>query len=354
MVPFKSDMLPVLIGSLPVADHDEALHMVFEYTPEIPLWVQLPVYPEEGMMVQFLPGMPGVTQEDGRVFIDTSGATFEDELLRFYEEYLLVTEGEAPLDGTRFALTEETAKGFFSLLKKIEKTSEPPLALKGQITGPVTLATGMTDQDRRALFYDDRLLDVVVKTLAMKARWQVEKLSQCGVPVIVFIDEPGLAGFGTSAFISISREDINRVLSEVIEAVHEAGGLAGVHVCANTDWSLILDSPADILSFDAYGFFDRLALYEQPLKRFFDQNRILAWGIVPTSDSKDIEKETPSSLVEKWEAQANRLDALGIARATVSAQSLITPSCGTGSLTQSHAVKVLEMTREVSRILRSM
>jgi len=122
----------------------------------------------------------------------------------------------------------------------------------------------------------------------MKPRWQVEKLSQCGVPVIVFIDKPGLAGFGTSAFISISREDINRVLSEVIEAVHEAGGLAGVHVCANTDWSLILDSPADVLSFDAYRFFDRLALYERPLKRFFDQDGILAWGIVPTSDSKDM------------------------------------------------------------------
>jgi len=78
---FKPSMLPVLIGSLPVADHDEALRMVFEYTPEIPLWAQLLVYPEEGMMVQFLPGMPGVTQEDGRVFIDTSGVTFEDELL---------------------------------------------------------------------------------------------------------------------------------------------------------------------------------------------------------------------------------------------------------------------------------
>jgi hypothetical protein len=36
-----------------------------------------------------------------------------------------------------------------------------------------------------------------------------------------------------------------------------------------------------------------------------DQDRILAWGIVLTSDSKDIERETPSSLVEKWEVQAD-------------------------------------------------
>jgi len=349
----EANRLPVLIGSLPIADHGEAIRMVFEYTPEIPLWVQLPAYPEEGMMVQFLPGMPGVVRKEGRAFVDTMASGYEEELLTFYEDYLMVTESNAPLDRTRFALTEATAKGFFTFLDALKNTPQLPVALKGQITGPVTLATALTDQDKRALFYDERHLDVVVKTLALKARWQVEKLSQWGLPAIVFIDEPGLAGFGTSAFISISREDVGRVLSDVIEAVHVAGGLAGVHVCANTDWSLILDSSADILSFDAYGFFDRLALFQEGLRRFFDQGRILAWGIVPTSDGHDIEKETGSSLVAKWQAQVAHLESLGIAHDRILAQCLITPSCGTGSLTLDQAVKVLEMTQEVSQRLRS-
>ena len=353
MAPFEGNGLAVLIGSLPIADHEEAIRMVFEYTPEIPLWVQLPTYPEEGMMVQFLPGIPGVVQNQGRVFIDTSRSTLDDELLKFYEDYLMITEGGSPLDGTRFVLTEETTRGFFTLLDMMKSAPRFPVALKGQIAGPVTLATGLTDQHRRALFYDDRLLDVVVKTVAMKGRWQVEKLSQWGIPAMIFIDEPSLAGFGTSAFVSISREDIARVLSEVIDAIHQAGGLAGVHVCANTDWSLILDSSADILSFDAYGFFDRLVLYEEPLRTFFDQGRILAWGIVPTSDSEDIDRESASSLVAKWEDQVARLEALGIGRARILAQSLITPSCGTGSLAPQRAVKVLEMTRDVSRAVRS-
>jgi methionine synthase II (cobalamin-independent) len=353
MAQFEGNALPVLIGSLPIADHDRAISLVFKYTPEIPLWVQLPAYPEEGMMFQFLPGIPGVVQNQGRVFIDTSKSTFEDDLLKFYEDYLAITEGGSPLDGTRFALTPETARGFFTLLDGMKSAPRFPVALKGQITGPMTMATGSTDQNRRALFYDDRLLDVVVKTLAMKARWQAEKLSQQGIPAIIFLDEPGLAGFGTSAFISISRDDVSRVLSEVIDAVHQAGGVAGIHVCANTDWSLILNSAADILSFDAYGFFERLALYKTSLKTFFDQGRILAWGIVPTSNGEDIAKETASSLVAKWESQASQLETLGIKRTTILAQSLITPSCGTGSLTPDEAIKVLEMTREVSQILRS-
>ncbi|MBW1860156.1 MAG: hypothetical protein JRI70_08810 [Deltaproteobacteria bacterium] len=353
MPEFRGNALALLIGSLPIADHDEAVDLVLKYTPDIPLWVQLPAHPEEGMMIQFLGGVPGLVNDTGRVFIDTSKPEFENDVLRFYEDYLAVTEGGAPLDDTRFVLTPETARGFFALLGGIESAPQPPVALKGQITGPVTQATGLTDQNRRAVFYDDRLLDIVGKTLAMKARWQVEKLSQRDVPPIVFIDEPGLAGFGSSAFISISREDIARVLSEVIDAIHQAKGLAGVHVCANTDWSLILDSSADILSFDAYGFFDRLVLYEASLKTFFDQGRILAWGIVPTSDSGDIENETAPSLVAKWESQASRLEALGIQREKILAQALITPSCGTGSLSRDHAIKVLEMTREVSETLRS-
>jgi hypothetical protein len=47
---FRADCLPVLIGSLPLHDHAEGVRLVFEYTPEIPLWVQLPAYKEEGMM----------------------------------------------------------------------------------------------------------------------------------------------------------------------------------------------------------------------------------------------------------------------------------------------------------------
>ena len=353
MTQFEGNALPLLIGSLPIADHDRAVSLVFKYTPEIPLWVQLPAYPEEGMMVQFLPGIPGLAQHEGRVFIDSSKPTFEDELLKFYEDYLAITEGGSPVDGTRFALTAETARGFFTFLDGIKSPPQAPVALKGQITGPVTMATGSTDQNRRALFYDERLLDVVVKTLALKARWQAEKLSQQGIPAIIFIDEPGLAGFGTSAFISISRDDVSRVHSEVIDAVHQAGGLVGIHVCANTDWSLILDSAADILSFDAYGFFERLALYEASLKTFFDQGRMLAWGIVPTSNSEDIARETASSLVAKWESQASQLETMGIKGTTILTQSLITPSCGTGSLSPDEAVKVLEMTREVSQVLRS-
>lgn len=352
MAQFKPNMLPTLIGSLPVLDHDQALRMIVDSTPEIPLWAQLPGHPEEGMMVQFLEGLPGLAREPDRTFIDGAAPGFEEDLLAFYEDYLSASEGQKVLPDSRFALNRKAAPGFFHFVEALGTLSPPPVALKGQITGPVTLATGIKDQDGRALFYDERLRDLIVKIVAMKARYQAEVLADFGYPVMVFIDEPGLAGFGTSEFMSISKQDVQNVLGEVIDAIHVGGALAGVHVCANTDWSLVLDSSADILSFDAYDYFDRLALYQESLTNFIQQERILAWGIVPTSDPSKIKAETPDSLTDKLRSQINRIEGFGIQRDQILAQSLVTPACGTGSLTVDLTRKVLEMTREVSASLR--
>ena len=97
-----------------------------------------------------------------------------------------------------------------------------PRAVKGQITGPFTLGTAIKDPSGIAIFHDDVLRDMVVKLLCMKARWQVEHLASKGFPVIFFIDEPALAGYGTSEFISVSREVIVDCLSELVGAIQDA------------------------------------------------------------------------------------------------------------------------------------
>ena len=352
MTTFVADCHPVLIGSLPVSDHQQAVDMVLASTRAIPLWVQLPVFRQEGMIEQFLPGMPGLTRSDNKVWIDTGAPDFDDAVLGFYEEFMAVSEGSGDLIDSRFAFTPETAPGFFAFLDRVAAMDPAPVAVKGQITGPVTFCTGVKDQQGAAVFYNDQLRDAAVKLLAMKARWQARRLSQFGRPVIVFLDEPALAGFGSSEFISISPADIRACLDEVVAAVHAEGGLAGIHVCANTDWSVILDSSLDIVNFDAYGFFDRFVLYPELIRAFFDKGRILAWGIVPTSEPGAIDRATVDSLEKTWRAYAGQIEALGISPRTLREQSLITPSCGTGSLSLAHAQRVLELTRDLSARIR--
>jgi len=349
---FRPNCLPSLIGSLPLNDHAKAADLVFKYVPDIPIWAQLPVFKQEGMLQQFLPGMPGFALKEEKAYIDTTGADIDAEMLSFYEDYMAVAEGGKPLSGSRFTLTPETARGFFTLLERLKGEGRKPAAIKGQITGPFTFCTGIGDADGRAIFHDAQLRDAAVKLLALKARWQVQQFKAIGSPAIVFFDEPALAGFGSSEFISISREAVAAAFSEAIAGVHAEGGLAGVHVCANTDWSLLLESDFDIVNFDAYAYFDRFILYGTQIRRFVEAGRILAWGIVPTLHPEDIENETAASLMAAWREKAGRVEALGISAAALRAQSMITPSCGTGTLSAAAAEKVLALTRDLSERIR--
>jgi len=349
---FHANCHPLLIGSLPLEDHREATELMLRYTPEIPLWVQLPVHAREMMVAQFAPGLPGLRMSGGLPRVDKTEPAYSDDLLSFYEECLAVQQDSRKLDRSRFVLDDHAAKGFGLLLARLQNAARPPLAVKGQVTGPITFGTAVRDETDQAIFFDPQLRDAALKLLALKARWQARRLSALQCPVMIFCDEPALAGYGSSEYIGISREDIMACLGEVIGAVHAEGGLAGVHVCANTDWSLVLESGADIVSFDAYSHFERFALYREQIRRFIDAGNILAWGIVPTGSPENLAAATAESLLAQWHAKVRVLERMGIDRAAVMVQSLVTPSCGTGALTVQQAVKVAQLTRQVSDRLK--
>jgi methionine synthase II (cobalamin-independent) len=348
---FKADGRATLIGSLPVSDHHDALQLIFKYTGEVPLWPQLPSNPREGMLSQFVEGIPGIIEETNRTYFNILTDSFEGEQLAFYEQYLAAMESPEALMDSPFRVSRTRARGLYDLYEAAAGRAEI-VALKGQITGPFTMLTGIKDKEQRTSYYDPTIREMTVKAISLKAGWQVLFLKGLGLPVLLFIDEPALAGLGSSAFISISREDIGQDLEEVISAVQQAGGLAGIHVCANTDWDFVLSTTIDILSFDAYAFFDRLIVCREQLYRFLERNGIIAWGIVPTSEPEYIEKESVESLVARWEAQADQLVNDTWDRGRLLRQTLITPSCGTGSLSLELATKVLELTSGVSRELR--
>ncbi len=348
---FKTNCLPLLIGSLPIDSHAKAMELILQHTPEIPLWPQLPAFKEEGMIPQFIPGLPGLDECDSTLFVNTQSEVFDTDFLAFYEEYLTITEGGGDLDGSRFVLTSETAKGFFDFLQQAREARDGLVALKAQTTGPFTFATGVVDQNNKAIFYNDQLRDAAIKLLALKAKWQIHKMNEICPKTIMIFDEPAMAGFGSSAYITISAEDIKSCFAEVFEAVQSEGAVAGVHVCANTEWSILFEAGADLVSFDAYSYFDKFILYPEQLKKFFSEGGILACGIIPTTP-EFIDREDASSLTAKWLGQLEQLESLGISREQVLSQTLITPSCGTGSISMEYADRVMTLTSEVSANIR--
>ena len=338
---------PLLIGSFPGRSHEEIVRAICAATPDFPSWPQLPAYPQEGMIEQFLEGFPGIARGNGKSWIDSVAPDFDEQLLAFFEDYILCLEDPAALDTSRFAFSTEPGRGLAALLAHCRTLAKAPIALKGQITGPVTFCTTVVDERGRAIFYNEGLRDAAIKMLAMKARHQARLMRGISDNVLIFQDEPGLSGFGSSAFITVTKDEVQQAIGEVSAAIHEEGGLCGVHVCANTEWPLLLEADVDVLSYDAFSYFDRLALYKEEVAAFIRRGGLLASGIIPTAPEL-VDQVSAADLSGKWFDQCGVLASLGFDRERISAQSFITPSCGMGSLTEAQAAKVLTLLGDVA------
>jgi hypothetical protein len=344
------------IGSLPHTDVARGTALIFKHTPEIPSWAQFPQRNRyENMIMQFTEGMPALVNDGDRTFFSTSINDFSEQLTYFYDRYLAVIEDENPDALEHFHLSSQYAAGFSEFVACLPQ--HIPLGrtimLKGQVTGPFTLGTTMLDQNGRCSYYDDQLRDVVVKTIVLKALWQVTRLREFGLPVMIFLDEPSLLGFGKQTFITVSREDVIKDINEVVAAVHSRGGLAGIHCEENTDWSLLMETDLDILDFDAYDHMQGITLYPSELRKFFDRGGCLGWGIVPTLDREAAASETIPSLIARFEKGVELLIRKGFDRIHLLQRALITPSCGAGGvLTVSLAERILDVLCELSTTLR--
>ncbi|MEK6715066.1 MAG: hypothetical protein AABY43_03355 [Candidatus Omnitrophota bacterium] len=325
------------IGSLPYQEAKQAVDFILScFKDDVLFWPQLPKKSFlEQMMVQFSEKLPGVVidQKNKNIFVDTKNDSFGREAEECFQNYL-----DGNLD--YFAVSPEYASGLYALCDKLnrdtshfskENTSSGKWdvsLIKGQIVGPITFGMNLLDIDKQPIIYHPELKECLIKLLSMKARWQIEKLAgdrgqgAGDRKIIIFIDEPYLSCSGSS-FFTLKKEDVIEKLNELIDAVHSEDALCGIHCCGNTDWSMILSTNLDILSFDAYGYLDNLLLYSEALDNFLARDGILSFGIVPNNEEA-LEKGKKEELAVRLKKVIGGRRGVG--------KVLITSSCGCGTL----------------------
>ncbi len=339
---FEPAWLPTAIASLPLSDPAQAWDWTLRYLPEIPPWPQLTRRSyQENMYAQFSERFPAIVvdQEAERTYMDRR-LDVDRDLESLYMAYL---ENDVEYG----AIGPDYAAGLHHLLSTPGLLKTTPVAMKGQVTGPVSWGLVVVDQNRRPLLYDEAIADAIAKHLRLKASWQERQIQSIAAQTIILLDEPYMSSFG-SAFVSLGRDQVITLLEEVFAGIE---GLKGVHCCGNTDWSVLLDTSVDILSFDAYEYAESLSLYPDAVGAFLERGGIISWGIVPASPL--IESETTESLVKRLHEAMDLFVSKGISADRLLAASLITPSCGTGSLDPATADRVLELTAEVSAEMRA-
>jgi len=288
------------------------------------------------MCVQFSQGFPGAVVKEETFYIDRS-QDLDKPLEQLYAAYL-----ENDID--KYPISPDYAAGLYSFL---DLENLAPLAVKGQVTGPVSWGLTVTDDSKRAIIYDDVLSDAMIKLLRLKASWQEKALRKVSPNTIIFVDEPYMAAFG-SVSMTLSKEKVISLLEEVFGGI---SGLKGVHCCGNTDWSVLLETSVNILSLDAYNYAQSLSLYPSEVKSFLNRKGAIAWGIVP-NDEQSLAKETVASLKDRLEAAMAPFTRNGVPFRQLIRQGLLTPSCGLASLSEEAAGRALELLSELSTMIR--
>lgn len=345
----KGKFMSSAIGSMPFANPVYAVQVSLDKL-DCPIWPQLSHFGlYEQMEIQYSEGIPCVQidEEKGRMYLDTSG-DYSDAFAEFYENYMMaMDEEDGNGDCSSMAISDKYSHGIYALEAALQaKGGKIPWA-KVQTTGPCSFALTIVDENKRALWYNEEFRDVIIKALAMKCRWQIQKFKAYSDNIICFIDEPILSAFGSSTYVSVSRDEVVAALEETIAAVHADGALAGIHCCGNTEWSILIDAGVDIVNFDAFEFGETIAMYPDKVKMHLERGGLLAWGVVPTSTA--IREQTVESLEAQLEKVMDHLAATaGISKELICKQAIITPSCGTGSMEEADAEKVFEMVKALS------
>jgi hypothetical protein len=343
------------IGSLPHKDVKTAVDFVFETFKDIPFWAQLAgVSRKEDMTVQYVQGIPGIKfdEENEKYYYDSQSEEFFTDLEEFFMDYETIVNEKDFSNLDKYAVTPPFSSSIPLFLEKLKNYDYA----EGHIIGPFTWGTSLCDSDNLCAFYDETYREVLIKGLTLKAVWQIEQFKKASPSVtpIIFIDEPVMSQYGTSAFITIRKEDIVEAIAEISNVIKDFGALCAVHCCGKSDWSILIDAGVDIINFDAFLFSKSLEAYIKEVEKFLRNGGYLAFGLVPTLDKEALQKVTLEELENKFEEIVENLCAKGkIEKDLILKQSFLTPSCGAGSLSTELAQKAMELVNRLSESLQS-
>ena len=304
------------IGSLPHRDADAAADFVLENHPHLPAAPQLPRRsPLEGMVAQAARGIQGVHLDPaGRLSVDVAAL-----------------DPEAPvhphMDGASHA-------GLLAFLARVAGRTQP---VKLQLTGPVTLGLALVEAGAPG----DVAFAVAAAAVRSEGRHLLElcrrRLPEA--PLLVFLDEPGLAGPGG---VPLSTEAVIDLVSGAL-AVLEGQATTGVHCCGAADWRAVSAAGPTVLSLpvSARAIGDGAGA----LAAHLDRGGWVAWGAVPTAEpiGTDVER--------LWRRLADLWAELVVAGADpvqLHVQCLVTPACGLAGHGESQARRALGLASELA------
>jgi methionine synthase II (cobalamin-independent) len=247
---------------------------------------------------------------------------------------------EAKLDpGVPLADGGIGGEAFVGLRTFLDAVAERTRPIKLQLTGPVTLGLALHAAGADA----PTAFAVAGAAVAQRAESILCAAATTAplAPLVVFVDEPGLAAAMHPGFPLSANESIDLVSGAL--ATIEPHAMTGLHCCGSADWRAVLQAGPEILSLpiDA-GAVDHAGA----LASFLDGGGFIAWGAVPTDGPIGTSSDR---LWKRLSAVWCELVQGGCDPILLRERALITPACGLAVHGLPQAQLVVSLANEVAR-----
>jgi len=284
------------VGSLPHTDPKRAASFVLE-TTTVPYLPQLPNrHPEERMLVQWGDGLCGCGAVDSSIGLGY---------------------------GEPIGARAEAFGGAHALLDVL--SSDVP-TVKTQATGPVTLALGLLSAGHPG----QGLLDCVATGLIGRVEDHIASLAARlpDADITLIFDEPGLSGLLVPGF-PITRDEAEHVLGKVLT---RAPVPAGIHCCADTDWSVVASVRPSLISWDIDSLGAAFVAHTEAIAAATWEGTGFIWGVAPTQT-----QPLPGDPGVRLQRIVGRLVMAGAKMDGLLEGAMFSPACGLAGLTEGQA-----------------
>ncbi|MEN9934885.1 MAG: hypothetical protein RLZZ387_1464 [Chloroflexota bacterium] len=339
-LPFQPACLPLLLGALPHPSPGQALELTRRYAGALLSWPRLPqrAFGEQSL-AQSAAGFPGLVVDQARSHVHV-----DRELAELALEELGLAYLENDLE--RGSLTAEDAAGLAELLRQAD-TLRGVLAVKGQLLGPVSMATQLTDEQLRPLVYDEILSEALAQHLYLRAAWLDHTLHKVADTVIVCLDEPFLDVVGMP-FLPLDWDQARERLEMVLAGVT---GCRAIFGGGAVDWAEVLQTSVELIIADVYSYGHALTAASAALPAFLDRGGHVGLGLVP-HDEDALALVSADTLVRRARSLLRELETAGVEGQLLLRQAVVSTSGSLGQLSTTAAERALQLLGEVSQQLR--
>ncbi len=246
-----------------------------------------------------------------------------------------------------------TAAGWnamWRVLKRQPKAWLKHTHFKTQIAGPITLFGKLQAGSLSVKRKNEQLLRQYLTLWLKHAYWQIDAIRDAGFKPIIVLDEPLLPTYMGATGSPRARKTLI-LLRSIVKRLHNRGATVGIHCCNRISPAVLIETGVELVHFDAYYFSTQITRARTELQSFLKKGGIVAWGIVPTSET--LTSANRAKIEKNLKDLLASMEARGLPLRTVLAQSMVAPTCGTGLLSSEQSDKILDFTTSLSQQLKS-